>query len=122
MRDLLETILPRHFLSELDEEYGIVDVSPIFKAPCEPAYAVLDAAEAEIKLQNKFAKQHVDGHLGRREAYLALRGEVAEMNDWRPEAGRLRPCCWKTFLKRVAAHEHRAASGASRDGSWSHAA
>src|SRR3546814_7934005 len=81
MRDLLNSTLPRHFLSELDEEYGIVDVSPILDALYLPAAIVLDPAQAEIKLQNKFARKHVDGHLGRREAYLEMCLEVSETND-----------------------------------------
>ena len=121
MRDLLNSNLPRHFLSELDEEYGIVDVSPILDAFYLPAAVVLDAAEAGIKLQNKFARQHVDGHLGRREAYLAMCIEVMEMNDWRPADRQLRPCCWKTFLKRVDAH-CRTARGACSQSPWSQAA
>ena len=122
MRDLLNSTLPRHFLSELDEEYGIVDVSPVLDAFYLPAAIVLDPAQAEIKLQNKFARKHVDGHLGRREAYLEMCLEVTETNDWRPADRQLRPCCWKTFLKRVDAHERGAASGPFTDGSWSHAA
>lgn len=122
MRDLLNSTLPRHFLSELDEKYGIIDVSPLFEASDYAADAFLVTAEAEIKLQNKFAKQHADGHLGRREAYLAMCLEITEMNDWRSEDRHLRLCCWKTFLKRVDAHEARAASGAFPDDSWSHAA
>lgn len=121
MRDQLNSTLPRHFLSELDEEYGIVDVSPILDAFYLPAAVVLDAAGAEIKLQNKFARHYVDGHLGRREAYLEMCLEVAETNDWRPADRQLRPCCWKTFLKRVAACR-RAARGTFSQSSWSQAA
>src|SRR3546814_10668120 len=103
MRDLLNSTLPRHFLSELDEEYGIVDVSPVLDAFYLQAAIVLDPAQAEIMFQNKFARKHVDGHIGRREAYLVMCPEVTETHGWRPEDRQLRPCCWKTFLRRVNA-------------------
>lgn len=63
MRDLIESILPRTYLSELDEEYGVVDVEEVVEA------LDLDADDhcfsaTNVALQKKFAMMHVDGPLG----------------------------------------------------------
>lgn len=107
MRDLIESILPRTYLSELDEEYGIVDVEEIVEA------LELDVDEhcfsaASIALQKKYATMHVEGPIGIFAAYSDMQSEIEELNDWRPDGRELRACSLKTFINRIAKIERRA--------------
>ncbi|MGV4796310.1 hypothetical protein [Rhizobium sp. F40D2] len=102
MRDLIESILPRTYLSELDEEYGVVDVEEILEA------LDLDADErcfsaTSIALQKKYAMMHVEGPIGIFAAYSEMQSEIEDLNDWRSDGHELRPCSLRTFCNRIAA-------------------
>ncbi|MDE8762009.1 MULTISPECIES: hypothetical protein [Rhizobium] len=102
MRDLIESILPRTYLSELDEEYGVVDVEEIVEALDLEADEHCFSASS-VALQKKYAKMHVEGPLCIFAAYSAMRSEIEDLNDWQPTGHELRPCSLRTFCNRIAA-------------------
>ncbi|RWY80521.1 hypothetical protein EHI44_29830 [Rhizobium leguminosarum] len=106
MLDLIDSILPRLYLSELDEEYGVVDVEEIVE--------VLDFetdkhcfSATNIALQKKHAMIHVEGSLGVFAAYAEMCVEIEDLNDWRSESHALHPCSLRTFSNRIASLHHR---------------
>ncbi|MGO6845880.1 hypothetical protein ELH67_08220 [Rhizobium ruizarguesonis] len=105
MRDLIESILPRTYLSELDEEYGIVDVEEIVEALDLEADKHCFSA-TNVALQKKHAMMHVEGSLGIFAAYAEMCVEIGDLNDWRSEDHALRPCSLRTFSKRIASLHH----------------
>ncbi|TBA63723.1 hypothetical protein [Rhizobium ruizarguesonis] len=110
MRDLIESILPRTYLSDLDEEYGVVDVEEIVEALDLEALD-LEADEhcisaTNVALQKKHAMMHVEGSLGIFAAYAEMCVEIEELNDWRSENHALRPCSLRTFSNRITAIHH----------------
>ncbi|NEI06136.1 hypothetical protein GUK34_15030 [Rhizobium leguminosarum] len=105
MRDLIESILPRTYLSELDEEYGVVDVEEIVEALNLEADKHCFSA-TNVALQKKHAMMHVEGSLGIFAAYAEMCVEIEELNDWRSENHALRPCSLRTFSNRITAIHH----------------
>jgi len=105
MRDLIESILPRLFPSELDDEYGIVDVSLIGGSRSFDEERRFLVAE-EVDLQTKFAKTYLDDGVDHQDAYLDLMEEIAERNDWRSTQLPLRRCSKLTFVNRIAALQY----------------
>lgn len=107
MRDLIESILPRTYLSELDDEYGVVDVEEVVEAvDLEVDNHCLSATS--VALQKKFAMMNVEGALGIFAAYAEMCVEIEDLNDWRSENHALRPCSLRTFSNRIAVLQHRA--------------
>jgi hypothetical protein len=107
MRDLIESILPRTFLSELDEEVGVVDVEELVEALAFDADDLRLSAKSAV-LQKKFAIMHVDGSLGVFAAYEEMRCEIEDLNDWQPAGHELRPCSLRKFGNRIAELERQA--------------
>ncbi|MBB3658407.1 hypothetical protein FHX15_003654 [Rhizobium sp. BK650] len=101
MRDLIESILPRTFLSELDEEFGVVDVEELVEALAVEADD-RRLAPTSAALQKTCAMMHVDGPLGVFAAYEEMRLEIEHLNDWQPKGRELRPCSMRTFSNRIA--------------------
>ncbi|WP_245430275.1 hypothetical protein [Rhizobium tropici] len=84
MRDLIESILPRIHLSELDEEYGVVDVEELVEALAFDADDhCLSATSAA--LQKTFAMMHLDDTLGVFATYSEMLSEIEDLNGWQPE-------------------------------------
>ncbi|MCB2400128.1 hypothetical protein U8P80_09785 [Rhizobium beringeri] len=106
MRDLIESTLPRTYLSELDEEYGVVDVEEIVEALDLEADKHCFSA-TNVALQKKHAMMHVEGSLGIFAAYSAMQSEIEDLNDWRPTGHELRPCSLRTFCNRIVALQDR---------------
>ncbi|GAJ91901.1 hypothetical protein [Rhizobium rhizogenes] len=111
MRDLIESILPRTYLSELDEEYGVVDVEDILE--------VLDfetdarhLSSTSRALQKKFAIQHVEEPAGVFSAYTEMLSEIEHVNDWQPSGHVLHACSLRTFINRIADLDRRVKSEA----------
>ncbi|MGO6890014.1 hypothetical protein [Rhizobium johnstonii] len=114
MRDLIESILPRTYLSELDEEYGVVDVEEIVEALDLEADKHCFSA-TNVALQKKHAMMHVEGALGMFAAYSAMQSEIEDLNDWRPAGHELRPCSLRTFSNRIASFQYRLAEAEGHD-------
>ncbi|MDK4733957.1 hypothetical protein [Rhizobium sp. CNPSo 3490] len=114
MRDLIESILPRTYLSELDEEFGVVDVEELVEA------LAFDADDRRLSatsaaLQKTFAMMHLDGALGVFATYSEMLSEIEDLNDWQPEGRELRGCALRTFINRISALEGRAEDEAGCD-------
>ena len=107
MRDLIESILPRTYLSELDDEYGVVDVEEIVEA-VDLEVDNLCLSATSVALQKKFAMMNVEGALGIFAAYAEMCVEIEDLNDWRTESHALRPCSLRTFSNRITVLHHRA--------------
>ncbi|ACS55812.1 hypothetical protein ACU8NH_08285 [Rhizobium leguminosarum] len=106
MLDLIDSILPRLYLSELDEEYGVVDVEEIVEV-LDLEADKLRIAATNVALQKKHAMKHVEGALGIFAAYSAMQSEIEDLNDWRSESHALHPCSLRTFSNRIASLHHR---------------
>ncbi|TAV98373.1 hypothetical protein ELI24_08185 [Rhizobium ruizarguesonis] len=102
MRDLIESILPRTYLSELDDEYGVIDVQEVVEA-LDLGIDKHCFSATNVALQKKHAMMHVEGALGIFAAYSAMQAEIEDLNDWRPAGHELRPCSLRTFCNRIAA-------------------
>ncbi len=101
MRDLIESILPRTYLSELDDEYGVVDVEELVELLIiEADDPVLSTTS--VAIQKKFAMKHVDGAPGVFATYSEMLSEIEDLNDWQPAGRELRSCALRTFIDRIA--------------------
>lgn len=105
MRDLIESILPRTLLSELDDEVGVVDVEELVEA------LAFDADDSRLSamsaaLQKKFAVMHLDGAIGVFAAYEEMRCEIEDFNAWQPAGRELRQCSLRKFGNRISELEN----------------
>jgi hypothetical protein len=104
MHDLLESILPRTYLSDLDDEVGVVDVGDLAEIlVLEADERVLSATN--VVLQKKFATKHVGGAPGVFASYCEMLSEIEDLNDWQPEGRELTGCSLRTFVNRISALE-----------------
>lgn len=102
MRDLLESILPRFCLSDLDDEVGLIDVGDLAEIlVLEADDRVLSAAN--VALQKKFATKHASGAPGVFASYCEMLSEIEDLNDWQPEGRELTGCSLRTFINRISA-------------------
>jgi hypothetical protein len=114
MRDLLESILPRIYLSDLDEEVGVVDVGDLAEILAIAADdRVLSATN--VALQKKFATKHASGAPGVFASYSEMLSEIEDLNDWQPEGRELTGCSLRTFVNRISAIEASSQDDAGRD-------
>jgi hypothetical protein len=114
MRDLLESILPRTYLSDLDDEVGVIDVGDLAEIlVLEADDRVLSATQ--LALLTKFATKHVGGEPGVFASYSEMLSEIEDLNDWQPEGRELTGCALRTFVNRISALEARCQDEDGRD-------